>query len=114
MASAVRHGDVSRNGPQGPVLELPGPALDGDPTWRFLGSGSRPRGEASGYDVGQHKGLPLMIVPTRSRAGYFVCRAPVLNDNDIRGDSTTGVPGFVRQVTLFRTHRRMVGNRGAS
>ena len=43
-----------------------------------------------------------------------LCRAPVLNDNDKRGDSTTGVPGIVRQVTLFRAHRRMVGNRGAS
>ena len=71
--------------------------------------------------VGDRLGILLRLGPLRafagvtirSRAGYFVLSAPVPNDNDKRGDSATGVPGIVRQVTLFRTHRTRVGNRGA-
>ena len=58
--------------------------------------------------------VPLLVLLYVVGRVTSLCRAPVLNDNDKRGDSTTGVPGMVRQVTLFRAHRRMVGNRGAS
>ena len=80
------------------------------------------RGEASGARVGPHGIRLYWLMPLHAfhgvlfgrRAGHSVCPAVLFPMTmTYAGTLRPGTRGKARQVTLFRAHRKRVGNRGA-